>query len=333
MVDDDSKADHVRPPPPPYVRPSNRQRLAEQKSRREGRRATAATAATAPAPQPAATATERQRQQDGELVDFFRAWQWKREHLPDRLRFEQPYVYTFGDGSGGSGGGGGEGRDEMAPPTATPLSPPPAPPLPPPLIIQQRPYGPGGLFATTVWDSSIVVAKMIERRAALYAGLRCCDLSAGCGLPAAVLAAVGRCAAVVATDMDVGLLRTNLSTAAVVRHAWGDDVAPVLRAAGLGAAGDGRAFDAVFLCDGMYIAEAAAVGALARSVAALVDAWRGVAIVAHGRNRGAEAAFLAEAEALGMIVDEVLREELHPQFVCSDVSVFRLRHRRGAGTE
>jgi predicted nicotinamide N-methyase len=33
-----------------------------------------------------------------------------------------------------------------------------------------------------VWDSSIVMAKYFERWADKYAGLRCLDLSAGCGL-------------------------------------------------------------------------------------------------------------------------------------------------------
>lgn len=68
-------------------------------------------------------------------------------------------------------------------------------------------------FASTVWDSSIVLAKFIERRhreeQGAWAGARCLDLSAGCGLVAVVLAALG--ASVVATDLQANLplLRKN----------------------------------------------------------------------------------------------------------------------------
>ena len=38
------------------------------------------------------------------------------------------------------------------------------------------------LLAIAVWDSSIVVAKYLERHMEHYKGKRCLDLSAGCGL-------------------------------------------------------------------------------------------------------------------------------------------------------
>lgn len=38
------------------------------------------------------------------------------------------------------------------------------------------------LLMRAVWDSSIVVAKYFERWGVRYKGLRCLDLSAGCGL-------------------------------------------------------------------------------------------------------------------------------------------------------
>jgi predicted nicotinamide N-methyase len=62
-----------------------------------------------------------------------------------------------------------------------------------------------------VWDSSIVVSKMLEQRAAsCVRGCRCLDLSAGCGLVAAVLLHLGA-RAVVATDLagNLPLLREN----------------------------------------------------------------------------------------------------------------------------
>ena len=61
-----------------------------------------------------------------------------------------------------------------------------------------------------VWDSSIVLAKFIEAQGApRFAGTRCLDLSAGCGLPGLVLAKLG--AAVTATDLapNLPLLEKN----------------------------------------------------------------------------------------------------------------------------
>jgi hypothetical protein len=46
-----------------------------------------------------------------------------------------------------------------------------------------------------VWDSAIVAAKYAEKWPELFAGKRCCDLSAGCGLVGEFLAAVAAAAA------------------------------------------------------------------------------------------------------------------------------------------
>jgi predicted nicotinamide N-methyase len=330
-----------RPRHQPYVRVSNRQRLAQQKQNNRPPPPTtpkpkAAAAVAAADANPAEGRTTNSTSTSADLASFYRAWQWKREHLPDRLRFHQPYRFEFDDAAAG---------DAAATTTTTTR---------PPLTIDQRPFGPEG-FASTVWDSSIVVAKMIERRASDYRGLRCCDLSAGCGLPAAVLLAASCAAAVVATDLpaNLPLLRRNVeraaataaarappkdderpsaaAAAAVVPHTWGDDVAPVLRAAGI-PTDSNKAFDVVFLCDGMYVGDPpSAVEALASSVARLVDALDGRAIVAHGRNRLAEPAFLEAVRKRGMVVVEVDRSELHPRFVCNDVSVYCLRHGRSGG--
>lgn len=61
-----------------------------------------------------------------------------------------------------------------------------------------------------MWDSSIVLAKFFERHPRRFTGLRCLDLSAGCGLPGLVLAKLGA-ASVTATDLgpNLGLLRKN----------------------------------------------------------------------------------------------------------------------------
>ena len=49
------------------------------------------------------------------------------------------------------------------------------------LRVEQRPFGAEG-FASTVWDSSIVMSKYLERHSSQFAGKRCLELGAGCGL-------------------------------------------------------------------------------------------------------------------------------------------------------
>ena len=80
-----------------------------------------------------------------------------------------------------------------------------------------RSAGPGAAsqgFASTVWDSSIVLSKFLERRfgagPAALSGRRAVELGAGCGLVSCVLARLG--ADVTATDMEpnLTLLRDNL---------------------------------------------------------------------------------------------------------------------------
>ena len=76
-------------------------------------------------------------------------------------------------------------------------------------------------FASTVWDSAIVCAKLFEKQgAARWAGKRALDLSAGCGLPGLVLAKLG--AAVTATDLgpNLPLLRKNAEANGARRRCW-----------------------------------------------------------------------------------------------------------------
>ncbi len=131
----------------------------------------------------------------GDTKAFLRAWAWKREHRPDRrgpvgavqirggsewgtfvhtpsierviscraglkrvrtqlqacprrVRFHRPYVHAVG------------GKR---------------------LTVGQASFRAEG-FASTVWDSSIVLAKYFERWSERYVGQRALDLSAGCGL-------------------------------------------------------------------------------------------------------------------------------------------------------
>ncbi len=72
-----------------------------------------------------------------------------------RARFVRPYIHIIHAGDEGEG----ESR----------------------LTVGQARFKAEG-FASTVWDSSIVLAKYFERWRHVYAGRRCLDISAGCGL-------------------------------------------------------------------------------------------------------------------------------------------------------
>lgn len=90
---------------------------------------------------------------------------WKREFKSEAERFERPYEYVLRRPEAGAGGHK--------------------------LVLRQRPFGPEG-FASTVWDSAIVLARYLEREGeGRYRGARCVELGAGCGLPGLVLATLG----------------------------------------------------------------------------------------------------------------------------------------------
>ena len=207
--------------------------------------------------------------------------------------------------------------------------------------------GAAGGFASSVWDSAIVLAKHVEKRPELFRGKRVVELGAGCGLVSAVLLAVGA-SRVVATDLpeNLELLRGNVranaaacgaaeeedgtstaaeeedgtSTAApttptfaVKALRWGEDAASAL----------GETFDVVVAADCMYVEETA--GELADATRALAPA----AVFSYGRNRQAEDAF---ADACGggsraLAMEDVPEDELDELYQCSDVRVVRLRMR------
>ena len=82
---------------------------------------------------------------------FIRRWAWKREAKTDEERFVLPYEHEW---------------------LGTKMS------------FAQRRFDDGGAsggFASTVWDSSIVLAKYVEKHRGLFANKRACELGAGCG--------------------------------------------------------------------------------------------------------------------------------------------------------
>ncbi|GLC42804.1 hypothetical protein PLESTB_001419600 [Pleodorina starrii] len=351
------------------------------------------------------------------VSSFLQSWAWKREHRPDRDRFQRPYVHSLTLPGTEKSKEGGVVK----------------------LTVEQARFRGAQGFASTVWDSSIVVAKMLERNPDLVAGRAVLDLSAGCGLVAVVAARLGA-RRTVATDLgpNLPLLRRNCqrngAEVEVLEHWWGTDVttllleqqgggtageavvmapppaAPAAPAAGAGAGGvtareaagggggcggAGR-LDVVFACDVMYREEV--VGPLVATLAGLcggrydpgdTDSGGGgggdapplaapapaaasplpgldkstaatatspaptstlgvatkesgsvrnaasgrhapsskrptVVILAHGRNRFAEAAFWRHATAAGFRSEAVPWDELDPVYRCTDVDVHRL---------
>lgn len=101
-----------------------------------------------------------------------------------------------------------------------------------------------------------------------------------------------------------------------------DDANCLRRAA---AAPASHGFDLVVATDVMYVHEA--VPALLAALRALSEAPGAEVLLAHGRNRPAEAAFL-EAAAAHFSVEEVPEAELHDIYRCIDVTVLRLTPRR-----
>ncbi|GAQ88365.1 hypothetical protein KFL_004220040 [Klebsormidium nitens] len=217
---------------------------------------------------------------------FLRAWAWKREPLPDRYKYDLPYVHKFVSG-------GQEGS----------------------LTIQQKRFKETG-FASTVWDSSIVLAKYLERwQEALVRGKRCIELGAGCGL-------VGICAArfgagsVVLTDLpgNLSLLERNRSgnstqDTQVSELVWGADVAHLE-----------APFDVVFATDVIY--DGSVIHQLVATLIKLSNERTRI-LIAYGRNRWAEKEFM-DAIQLDFDVVEVGRELLDSVYACDDVKMLSL---------
>ena len=217
---------------------------------------------------------------------------WAREYKTHAERFERPFLYEM-------------------PGTV--------------LTLQQRPFDAEG-FASTVWDSAIVLAKALERlEPSTVEGANACELGAGCGLPGLVLATRG--ARVVLTDLSANLplLEENCRGNA---HAWSEAVAPSTCALAWGAPPPSAApFDLVVGTDLFYAREA--MGLLVDTLAS-ISGPRTTVWLAAGRNRQAADEFWPQAEKR-FTVEHVSLAELDPMFNLEAVDVWRLRLRAGAG--
>lgn len=93
----------------------------------------------------------------GPPCSFLAQWLWKREAKSDEERFDLPYEYALEPATVAAA----TGAKRFCAPVAA------AQPCGDSLLIQQRRFGPEG-FASTVWDSAIVLAKYLE-----VVGARC----------------------------------------------------------------------------------------------------------------------------------------------------------------
>lgn len=217
-------------------------------------------------------------------MTFLASLKWKREYKSDSERFEKPFIYTLQ-----------EGRR---------------------LTLHQKPFQEPG-FASTVWDSSIVISKLFERHPEHIQGRRCLDLSAGCGLVACVLSHLHP-NTIVATDLleNLPLLKQNCEENAehsiqVVPYRWGEPLDAVLNVP----------FDLVIACDVLY--DHTAVRDLVSSLERLIKedsaAW-----ICCGRNGHAEEAFLRFCEER-FDVSRPGDEIFDPDFFSEDISCFVLK--------
>jgi predicted nicotinamide N-methyase len=205
----------------------------------------------------------------------------------------------------------------------------------------KRNAGADGGFASTVWDSAIVLAKFIEKHQEKFRGLRVVELGAGCGLVSVALIHAGA-ARVVATDLPANtkLLRNNVFKNAPSGkhegHAW--DVKALSWGKDANEALENEPFDLVIATDCMYVLESACL--LADTLEALVGDSERVknksrapfgapVLFAYGRNRQAESLFEQALRNAGRAVtfvgSDVPDEELDELYQCSDVRVVRYR--------
>eukprot|EP00271_Cylindrocystis_brebissonii_P000848 TRINITY_DN11030_c0_g3_i1.p1 TRINITY_DN11030_c0_g3~~TRINITY_DN11030_c0_g3_i1.p1 ORF type:complete len:299 (+),score=21.91 TRINITY_DN11030_c0_g3_i1:467-1363(+) len=224
---------------------------------------------------------------------FLRSWVWKREGKSDRERFERPYTHEVAVG----------GRKCT-------------------LIIHQARFKEAG-FASTVWDSSIVLAKYLERWPHFVEGKRSLELGAGCGLVGIVAACLGTRSSVL-TDQagNLPLLEKNVrqnqphysggaANVSVKELSWGSSSAEAFS----------PPLDVLLATDVVYHHEA--VAPLVETLRALVGPNTTV-FLAHGRNRTAEEAFFEKVRKW-FRWQAVERRDWHPEYTCEDVDVYEMK--------
>jgi len=223
---------------------------------------------------------------------FIRQWAWKREMKTERERFVDDYEYPL--------------MTEEEEESTTKKK----------IVLKQKKFKATG-FASTVWDSAIVLAKYAEKTRATFAdATTCVELGAGCGLLSAVMRTVVGVPRVIATDLEgnLELLTENVAKYGVETRAltWGDDV-------------DFGDVDVVVASDVVYWNES--MKDLVKTLRALAKTPKTRVLMAYGRNRQALETFL-DAAREDFETRDVPRSECDELYSCTDVDVIELRRRR-----
>lgn len=229
---------------------------------------------------------------------FIRQWRWKREMKSDRERFEEAYEY-------------------------------PSNAMTTQISLKQRKYSTKTSvhgFASTVWDSSIVLAKYVERTlggASSSSVKTALELGSGCGLVSCVLSRICQIPTVVATDLEhnLDLLRENLErnapSASCAALEWGKD-----------AAFGNVKFDLVVASDVVYVEEA--MPALVETLKRFCAPKHTRVVFAYGRNRQALETFLKLSRDAGFSSPRSISKttECDELWTCTDVDLIELELER-----
>lgn len=233
---------------------------------------------------------------------FIRQWSWKREMKTDAERFEEAYEH---DAS----------RDASSSDARTRIT------LRQARYDGTRAHG----FASTVWDSAIVLARYLERTPPR--ATRALELGAGCGLVSCVLSAVCGVPHVVATDLEgnVPLLRENCernAPAATTRALrWGEEATDILPEGA-------TSFDLIVASDVVYVEEL--VPDLVKTLTRFSEPGKTRVVFAYGRNRQALDSFLRHAAEAGFSAPREISktEECDELWTCTDVDLIEFHRVR-----
>ena len=225
---------------------------------------------------------------------FIRQWAWKREMKTERERFEDAYAYPTR-----------EDDDE----TQTKRK----------IVLKQKKFTATG-FASTVWDSAVVLSKYAEKTRRDFARAKTCvELGAGCGLISAVMREIVEVPRVIATDVEANmeLLRENVEKYGVETRAltWGANAENAFADVDV---------DVVVASDVVYWNDA--MDDLVMTLRALAKTPKTRVLMAYGRNRQALEKFL-DVSREDFETRDVPRSECDALYQCTDVDVIELRRK------
>ena len=235
---------------------------------------------------------------------FIRQWAWKREMKTERERFEDAYAYPTRED---------EEEEEDEEETGTERKRKRA------IVLKQKKFAATG-FASTVWDSAVVLSKYAEKTRRDFARAKTCvELGAGCGLISAVMAEIVEVPRVIATDVEgnMELLRENVEKYGVETRAvtWGADAEEAFADVDV---------DVVVASDVVYWNDS--MDDLVMTLRALAKTPKTRVLMAYGRNRQALEKFL-DVSREDFETRDVPRSECDALYQCTDVDVIELRRK------